>query len=234
MIRATTVLAFLALTVIACGGTDNTTEVATPEAAETAGEPDEASEDTLPRFDVSQPPVIRSTAVVPSESEIENEGDVLIDVRTVDTVVDTAWVTESSGFPEVDEFALNHVLTNNKTLKMGWGDPPLQMKVAVIVPIDSDRQAGLLADLKAAEVNPIPVPVTIPSARDIENEGDVLVELQLVEDMIDTAWVAGTSGHPDVDEIAMEHVTMLKQMPAVFRGLESDSVYMRIFVRHQP
>lgn len=234
VMRLRTLLAFLILTAFACGGSNDEAEEATPEATETAGESIETSDDASPQFDMTKPPVVTSTAIVPLESEIKNEGEVLIDVRTVDTVVDTAWVTESSGFPEVDEFALNHVLTNNMTMRMGWGDPPIQMKVSVRVPIYSDGQAGLLAKLDAEEVKPTPVPVTIPSGSSVENEGDVLVEVQLVEEMIDTAWVAGTSGYSDVDEIALDHVMKMKQYPTVFRGLESDSLYLRLLVRHQP
>jgi len=233
--RIPTLLAIFVLTAFACGGTDNTAEEkVVPEAPAPPGESNDASDVSSAQFDMSKPPVISSPAIVPPESELENEGDVLINVRTVDAVVDTAWVTESSGLPEVDEFALNHVLTNNRTMKIGWGDPPFQMKVSVIVPIDSDSQEELLAELDAADVDPTPVLVTIPPGSDVENEGDVLVEVQLVEERIDTAWVAGSSGYPEVDEIAMEHVMMLKQAQAVFRGLETDSFYMRLFVRHSP
>ena len=218
MTRAATVLVFLVLTAFACGGTDNATERETPQTTETAGISNGTADENAAPIDMSKPPEVRLPLMAPQDSEVKNEGEVLIDVRTVDTIVDTAWVTESSGFPDVDEFALNHVLTNNMTMRMGWGDPPFQMKVSVRVPIVSDRQSGLFTELDAEETDPTPVPVTIPPGSDVEIEGDVLVKVQLVEEMIDTAWVAGSSGYPKVDQIALDHVIKMKQTPTIFRG----------------
>ncbi len=134
--RLGTLLAYLSLTVFACGGTDNMPDEGTPEATETeatesVGRSNDTSDDASALFDMSKPPVLMTTVIAPPESKIENEGEVLVDVRTVNSAVDTAWVAESSGFPQVDEFALNHILTNNMNIKVGWGDPPFQIKVFV-------------------------------------------------------------------------------------------------------
>lgn len=236
MMRATTVLAFLFLTAFACGGSGDTPNEAIPEAAETAGRTINTPDNPLVLFDATKEAVVGMSAIVPPESEIENEGIVWLEVRTVNTVFDTAWVIVSSGFPEVDEFALNQVLTNNWPFKkIGWGDPPVKVQFVVRVPTDGDGQEEPSTELDTTEVGAFSVPVAIPPGSDLENEGDVLVALHVAEALIDTAWVVESSGYPEVDEFAMEHaMTMDQTHTSLFRNLENESIKARVFVRHQP
>ena len=156
----------------------------------------------------------------------------MLEVRTVDGKIDTAWIAKSSGFPEVDEFALANTLSTGLVIQIGFGDPPFQMKVAVRVPADEVFQAVSSVESGSEENRTIPATVTIPPGSDVENEEDVLVEVQLVGEIIDTAWVTRSSGFPEVDEIAIGHVMTLKQSRAVFSGFGgNESFLMRVFVR---
>lgn len=233
--RATTVLAFLALTAFACGGTERAPKEATLEATESAGGSNAPPAERSVMFDMSKEPIVGSSTIVPPESEIENEGVVWLEVRTVNTVIDTAWVIVSSGFAEVDEFALFHVMTNIPTMRVGWGDPPFKMKVSVRIPDDINGQEGLATELDTVEVGALPVLAEIPPGSDLKHEGDVLVVLSLVEDLIDTAWVVESSGNSEVDGFALNHVmTMNQTRSPFFRDMDNDSLNARIFVRHQP
>lgn len=236
MIRATTVLAFLVLTAFACGGNNKATEVATPETTETAGGPylthDEfvnLLKEEIMSGKFRSDGIVGRSATVPPESGIEHEGTVWLEVRTVNAVIDTAWVIASSGFPEVDEFALNQVLKRPQTPKIGWGDPPLKMHFTVSVPEDSDGQEESSTEFDSAELGTFSFLVTIPPDRDLEHEGDVRAVLHVVEALTDTAWVVESSGHLKVDEFGIEFV-MTIQHP---EDMVDDSLNAMIFVRHQ-
>ena len=235
--RATTVLAFFVLTAFACGETENEAEEAKPEATETAGGSIITPDNPL-GFDMTKEAIVGRSATVPPESEIENEGVVWLEVRTVNNLIDTAWVSVSSRFPEVDEFALNQVLTNNWPHKIGWGDPPVKVQFFVRVPTDSDGQEEPSTEFDTPEMGALPVLATIPVGSDVENEGHVLMVMHLVESMIDTVWVVESSGYPEVDEFALEHVMTLDQERKfwilLFSEVESDTLNLRVWVRHQP
>ncbi len=237
--RTTSVLAFLALTAFACGGTDNAADDVTPGSTETAEGSNYTPDEPSVLFDMSKERIVGASTTVPPESEIENEGIVWLEVRTVNTVIDTAWVIVSSGFDEVDEFALHHVLTNIGKFKVGWGDPPFKMQVIVRVPTDGDGQEEPSTDFDTLEVGALPFLAAIPAGSDLEHEGDVLVGLHVVEGLIDTAWVVESSGYPEVDEFAMKDVMTLNQLRGKHRrpffwDVENDSLTARMFVRHQP
>ena len=235
MMRLGMLLALLALTALACGGTDYASEELAPETTETVDGPYNTPDDPLALFDMTKEAIVGMSATVPPESEIEHEGIVWLQVRTVDNVIDSAWVIVSSGWPEVDEFALNRVLTDNWMFKIGWGDPPVKVQFVVRVPPDSNGQEESFPELDTAEVGAFSVPATIPPGSGLQHEGDVLVLLHLVEGLIDTAWVVEPSGYPEVDEFAMNHVlTGSYFRHPMFMEMENDTLRSRIFVRHQP
>ena len=175
---------------------------------------------------------LETTVAVPPNSGISNEGDVLIDVRTANAVVDTAWISRSSGYQEVDEYALNYFLQNFKNLQVGMGDPPFQMLVSVRVPSATGDNTSLSITHESEQI--YEYPVVIPSNSDIKNEGDVLFEVDLVDGFIDTARILESSGYPEVDEFASELMQSWKQ--ARNRTIEVDSAFnkvkVRLFVRH--
>ena len=235
--RLGTPLAFLALTVFACGGDDRAQEDATPEAAETAGGPylthDEfvnLLKEEVMSGRLGSSGIVGSSATVPPESGIENEGTVWLEVRTVNTLIDTAWVIVSSGFPEVDEFALNQVLKRTRPWKIGWGDPPLKMEFVVKVPGDNDGQEESPTEFDTTEVGAFSFLATIPPDGDLEHEGDVRAVFHVVETLTDTAWVVESSGYPEVDEFAIEYMMTIHHP----KDMEDDSLNAMIFVRHQP
>ncbi|MCY3556986.1 MAG: hypothetical protein OXH56_16880 [Gemmatimonadetes bacterium] len=237
MTRATTVLTFLALSAFACGGTDNAPEDAAPETTEMAGGPylthDEfvnllKEEIMSGKFDAGG--IVGRSATVPPESGIENEGTVWLEVRTVNAVIDTAWVIASSGFPEVDEFALNQVLKRPQTPKIGWGDPPLMMHFTVKVPDDSDGQKESSTEFDTAELGTFSFLVTIPPDCDLKHEGDVRAVFHVVESLTDTAWVVESSGYPEVDEFAIEYMMKIRHP----KDMVDDLLNAMVFVRHQP
>ena len=234
--RLCTLSAFLVLTAIACGGADNVPEDETPATTETAGGPYNTPDRPLVLFDMTKEAIVGASAIVPSESGIEHEGIVWLQARTVNNVVDSAWVIVSSGWPEVDEFALDHFLRNNRTtFKIGWGDPPFKIQFVVRVPTESEGQEESSTEFDTTEVGAFSVPAAIPPGSDLEHEGDVLVVLHLVEGLIDTAWVVESSGYPEVDEFAMKHVlTGSYFRHPGFMEMENDTLKSRIFVRHQP
>ena len=134
MPRTTSVLAFLAVTAFACSGTDNAAEDVTPGSTETEGDSNDTPDEPFVLFDMTKEPIVGASTTVPPESEIEHEEDVWLEVRTVNTVIDTAWVIVSSGFAEVDEFALNHVMTYNQLRKpffMGLDNESLNARIFV-------------------------------------------------------------------------------------------------------
>lgn len=175
---------------------------------------------------------LKTTATVPPNSSIANEGDVLIDVRTTNAVVDTAWISRSSGYPEVDEFALSYFLQSFKNLQVGMGDPPFQMLVSVRVPSTTGDSTSLSITHEPEQI--YEYPVKIPSNSGIKNEGDVLFEVDLVDGFIDTARIIGSSGYPEVDEFASELLQSWKQ--ARNRSIKVDSAFkkvkVRLYVRH--
>lgn len=171
-------------------------------------------------------PRVRSTVPVPPGLSIENEGEVLIDIRTVNSVVDTAWIVRSSGNLQVDDFALNYVREDYKPAKMGFGDPPLLMQLSVRIPYYSIENFIQSTNTDMEEV--INVPVTVPQDSDIENEGDVLFHAQIVDTLIDSFRIVRSSGYPEVDEIAEERVQSMTWNK--FRT-NSESLLIRIFVR---
>lgn len=234
--RLCTLLAFLASTAIACGGNDIAPEEVTPEAAETAGGPYNTPDDPLVLFDMTKEAIVGVSATVPPESGIEHEGIVWLQARTVDNVVDSAWVIVSSGRSEVDEFALDHFLRNSRTtFKIGWGDPPFKIQFVVRVPDEHDVQEESSTDFDTAEVGAFPFLAAILPGSDLQREGDVLVALHMVEGLVDTAWVVESSGFSEVDEFAMNHVLTGDDIRHPFyMDMENDSVKARIFVRHQP
>ena len=177
MMRSGTLLAFLALTAFACGGTDNATEEVTPEATVSAGGPYLTHDELVNLFKeeimsgkLASSGIVGRSATVPPESGIEHEGIVWLEVRTVNTVIDTAWVIASSGFPEVDEFALNQVLKSTRTWKIGWGDPPLKMHFTVSVPTDDEGQDDSFPELDTAELGTFSFLAAIPPDSDLMHE----------------------------------------------------------------
>lgn len=236
--RATYLLAFIALTAFACGGNDNAAVDTPPEAIKTTGVTGGTFDEPAVLFVSTKEAIAATIAVVPPESGIEHEGVVWLEVRTVNTVIDTAWVIVTSGFAEVDAFALNHVLTKIGTRKVGWGDPPFKMQVFVRLPADVDEQEELTPKLDTAELGVMPAYAFIPPGSDIEHEGDVLVVFHVVEDLVDTVRVVESSGYPEVDEFAMKYLMTYNQYsPRMrrlsFEGLENDLMKARIFVRRQ-
>lgn len=242
--RLCTLLAFLSLTVYACGGTDHSPEEATSEATEMAGGPDITHDEFVNllkeevmsgRFEAGG--IVGSYATLPPESETKNEGTVWLEVRTVNTLIDTAWVIASSGWPEVDEFALNQVLKITRPVNKGWGDPPLKMHFTVKVPDDSEGPAASTTEFDTAETAPplaelgtFSFLATIPPDSDLEHEGDVRAVFHVVEAMTDTAWVVESSGYPEVDEFAIEYMMTIHHP----KHMEDELLNAMIFVRHQP
>ena len=235
MIRATYPLAFIALMAFACGGTDNVAEDMPPDAVKTTGVTGGTPDEPAVLFYKTKEPLAAVSTVVQPESGIENEGVVWLEVRTVNTIIDTAWVIVTSGYAEVDAFALNHVLTNIGKWKLGWGDPPFKMQVIVRLPDDVDELEELTPKPDTAELGVMPALALIPPGSDLEHEGEVLVVFHVVEDLIDTIRVVESSGYPEVDEFAMKHLmTYNHDRPPFFTGLKNESMNARIFVRHQP
>ena len=235
--RLITLLAFLSLTVVACGGNDNVPEDETPDTTEMADGPYLTHDEfvTLLIAEVmsgkfSSSGIVGRSATVSPESGIENEGTVWLEVRTVNALIDTAWVIASSGFPEVDEFALNQVLKRPQTLKIGWGDPPLKMEFNVRVPNDDDGQVESLPEFDTAELGPFSFLAAIPPDSDLKHEGDVRAKFHVVEALTDTAWVVESSGYPEVDEFAIEYIMPIHHP----KDMEDDTLNAMIFVRHQP
>ncbi len=109
--RSCIILALFGLT-IACGSSDDAGEVNGPSiTVETAVVNAVTATDTTTDSNMPEPPTFRTTVLVPPDSEIKNEGDVLLEVRTAEGELDTAWVAETSGYPEVDEFAMEHLMS---------------------------------------------------------------------------------------------------------------------------
>ncbi|MXW04547.1 MAG: hypothetical protein F4Z81_05700 [Gemmatimonadetes bacterium] len=238
--RLCALLAFLGMTVFACGRTDNKIEEATPEATGPAGGPYNTTDDPIVLFDKTKEAIVGASAIVPPDSGIEHEGIVWLEVRTVNTVIDTAWVIVSSGFPEVDDFALNQVQKKTRPWKVGWGDPPFKLQFVVRVPEDSDGQEEPSTEFDTAEVGAFPFLAAVPPGSNLEHEGDVRAVLHVVDELIDTAWIVESSGYPEVDEFAIEHV-MTVNLPRSsfarafrFKYMEDDTLNAVIFVRHQP
>ena len=232
--RAFTFLAFLIAVAVACGGTDNAADedIGPTITVETAVVAADSATDSAAVAGMAEPPTFQTTAMVPSDSEINFEGDVLLEVRTVEGELDTVWIAESSGYPEVDEFALDHVLTSGVVIRFGWGDPPYRMMVYVRIPIDSGDEAGNPEDRASVGNTPMTIPVTIRPEIGINNEGDVVFEVRLVEELVDTAWVVQSSGYPEVDEFAMEHLMSLKESGHFFQlDSEEQSFQLRLVVR---
>jgi len=174
--------------------------------------------------------IVGRSATVPPESGIEHDGIVWLEIRTVNAVIDTAWVIATSGFPEVDEFALNQVLKRPQTPKIGWGDPPLKMQFTVRVPYEHDEQEGTFTEFDTAELGTFHFLATIPPDGDLKHEGDVRAVFHVVEALTDTAWVVESSGYPKVDEFAIEYMMTIHHP----EDMEDDSLNAMIFVRHQP
>lgn len=120
--RATYLLAYIALTAFACGGNENTAVDIPSEAIKTTGVTGGTPDKPAALFDMTKEPIVGATTVVAPESGIENEGVVWLEVRTVEAEIDTAWVIVSSGFPEVDVFALKYVMTYNQLRKPFFRD----------------------------------------------------------------------------------------------------------------
>lgn len=187
--RSCVILALFGLTV-ACGSNDDAGEGNGPSiAVETAVVNTVTATDTTTDSNMPEPPTFRTTVLVPTDSEIKNEGDVLLEVRTAEGERDPAWVAETSGYPEVDEFALDDFLTDGNVIKFGWGDPPYQMMVNVRIPIDANEGVASSENETPEGSTPILLPVTIPPESEISNEGDVFFEVKLVEELIDSVWV---------------------------------------------
>lgn len=173
-----------------------------------------------------QRPQVTSTVPVPPGILIENEGDVLIDVRTVNTVVDTAWIVRSSGHPEVDDFALKFVHNDFKPARLGFGDPPLLMLVSVKIPFYTIDDIVQSTNPRRDEV--INISVMIPPGSEVKSEGDVLFQVHLDGTQIDSFQMARSSGYSEVDEIANERVQSMKRNK--FKTNLKD-LWFRVFVR---
>ena len=242
----------------ACGGSDAAGEDSSPSVnietvvVTTDTETDAAGEDNSPSVNIEtvvvttdtetdaatgvvsmEPLMFQTTTLAPPSSELKNEGDVLLEVRTEEGELDTAWVAESSGFPEVDEFALDYVRTSKMVVKLGRGDPPYRMMVYVRVPIESGDGISP-SKYDASEENEfILIPLSVPRESEIRNEGDMVVEARLAGGLIDTAWVAVSSGFPEVDEFAMDY---LEKNPSShsLQGYQEDQPIRLLVLVRQP
>ena len=233
--RVFTIMAFFAAVTVACGGTDNASVDNGPtDKVETAVVATDAEADTAADAGMEGPPTFQTTLMVPSDREINNEGDVLLEVRTVEGALDTVWIAESSGYSEVDDFALDQVLTSGLAIKFGWGDPPYRLMAFVRIPKDPGGGARYSEDGTLVENTPMTLLVTIPAESELNNEGDVVFEVRLVEKLVDTAWVVQTSGYPEVDEFAMKHLMSLKESGHFFSPDSDEQTFQLRLVVRQP